>query len=131
MPKNNEGIYLKTARELLDEVVERLNVHDWESRFLWDVLSALRGPDVMHYMRKDIKEVSTARIRAAIGLSAGPAWTSLPGTLNPMSRTDEQIAGDHFSKHYEQAVISIGRMGYRTKGVFGSYPIPNQDKVGT
>lgn len=59
MDRKQEG------RELLDNVVKFLNVHDDDSRKIWNLLTALRGPDSKN---DAVKHVTTSRLRGALGL---------------------------------------------------------------
>lgn len=59
MDRKQEG------RELLDKVVTFLNERDEDSRKMWNLLSALRGPDSEN---EDVKHLTTSRLRGALGL---------------------------------------------------------------
>lgn len=54
-----------TVKAILDPVVEFLNQDNNESQELWNILTALRGPDNEDSI---LKSLTVARIRYAIGL---------------------------------------------------------------
>lgn len=58
------------AREVLDHMVECLNQGGQESKALWDIVTAMRGPDNGN---DDLKDVTTTRLRRVIGLKAALA----------------------------------------------------------
>ena len=58
------------VRQLLDTIVTVLNGPRTKAKQLWDVLTALRGPD-SDSDSSQLKDLTTARIRGAIGLKDG------------------------------------------------------------
>lgn len=54
------------VKELLAPIVAELNTGSQNARDLWDILSALRGPDFI--VNSELKTSTTAAIRSAIGI---------------------------------------------------------------
>ena len=74
-----------------------------EIRDLWDILSALRGPDDYN---SDLKQETTCRIRAR----------TVPNLAyySDVNRDGREIVGwygDHFGQHVMAAVAAINRQG--------------------
>jgi hypothetical protein len=116
------------VKALLEPIVEALNKNDRTAKQLWDILSALRGPDIepRHFATQydylsltTVKELTTERIRFAIGLRgsrySGAELGGVHGALlseNPLpSPSDAQKEGaklsDHFSYHVLNAIQAI------------------------
>jgi hypothetical protein len=107
------------AIEALKAVVEVLNHDDDDSRLLWHILTALRGPDNSD---KNLKEATTARLRHAIGIKHCPRYCGphrpygsngallstepLPSSSD-VYETVLQSAGSHFANHILKAIITI------------------------
>jgi hypothetical protein len=110
----------RRAVQLLDRLVTALNQQGKASEDLWNIVTALRGPDNDH---NHLKELTTQRIRAAIGLRegfTGGVFLARPSALstdeiatrNRYFETDELIE-HHFKVHYYRAVDAISRLyGY-------------------
>lgn len=103
-----------TATDMIKLIGEFLDRNDKESRDLWDVLAALRGPDVSS-IKQDIKRRTTSRIRHAIGIREaesinGAIVTSGPIDIRP--NEDSEIHGYHFVGHTLRAKGVLERLGF-------------------
>lgn len=104
-------------KKLLKQVVKVLNEDTKESAMLWDILSALRGPDILYppVLVRELKELTTARIRAAIGLRDNTTACFMVSLdpLSPENRSSrdsilkELTSLTHFRWHYQEAVKAI------------------------
>lgn len=125
MTRQEEG------KQLLKQLVTFLNLHDRDSKMLWAVLTALRGPD--NENEHDLKEETTARIRNAVGLKPGVGnGASVSSYLPPVEDASIEtwtVYGDsdhvvrkyqikyfekvqkHFIKHYAWAVAGLRHFG--------------------
>lgn len=109
-----------TVKQLIDSMVSFLNTRPREeAHLLWDILSALRGPDAAH--SEVLKEITTARVRGAVGLK--PTSFAIVDTQEPIYKdmnvwdmTTELSrlyrAEYHFAKHYGNAVKALKALGY-------------------
>jgi hypothetical protein len=60
----------RSAKLMLEQIVKFLQTDDQESENLWNILTALRGPDIdSGNLQEDVKNRTTARIRGTIGLN--------------------------------------------------------------
>ncbi len=110
-----EEVATRDFKKVLKGVVEFLNVADSEAIKLWQVLSALRGPDSESI---DAKEASTSVIRHAIGLTdTGNLIINPDGEGKLAMRTDLDEGGwtklrantsFHFTHHTRQAFEVLG-----------------------
>ena len=95
---------------------------------VWDIITALRGPD---YMKDDItdnfissirlKELTTARIRAVIGVKRPVRGWTLESPLTPAEQEEREVllthASPHFHNHYFNAVEAVKAIyGYDLRG---------------
>jgi hypothetical protein len=107
----------------LQRIVEFLNVPDVESKQLWDVLSALRGPDsvsevalfgptVDHYRMNQedavAKEATTEVIRHTIGLSGDGLGILISPDQAGAEVVREKIPNGHFKLHALLAFKTLG-----------------------
>lgn len=116
---------MSEARKAIDHVVKVLNGGGNESRLLWHVLTALRGPDNDDDI---VKLRSTARLRGAIGLvsvgrdgfvSAVVAYDK-PRRFHPIQDSDEDTSfvGPnafvplHFRRHFNLGVAALEELDY-------------------
>jgi predicted nucleic acid-binding Zn finger protein len=115
------------VKQLVDQIVTVLKGPKFEAKQLWDILTALRGPDDGNIK---LKEITTAAIRAAIGLgqnSVGAVVSSLrpfgadfdlsadftPGYHKLMHELLANYkAQHHFVLHYRQALQALKQLGY-------------------
>ena len=112
-----------TCREMLDVIDEFLSKRDAEASKLWDVLTALRGPDTSDYDKTE----TTVHIRSAAFPKTEkssnppvdmPGYTSqLNGALfasSPMlyNKTPFSISltYSHFMNHIRNAALALGMM---------------------
>lgn len=103
------------AKNLIDTIVAFINVHDEASKSVWDILTALRGPDTGD---GKLKEETTARLRHAVGLSMISTWNSVGFITNssPMRLPDQYCSFlDHFEYHYKQAYHTAEKLGFKVK----------------
>ena len=110
---------MSEARKAIDHVVKVLNGGGNESRLLWHVLTALRGPDNDDDI---VKLHSTARLRGAIGLSFVSAVVShdKPRRFHPIQDSDEDTSfvGPnafvplHFRSHFNLGVAALEELDY-------------------
>lgn len=118
----------KRAELALGEIVAVLNDRSDAyagniSRHLWNILSALRGPDAA--ISSQLKSRTTARIRGTLGLTSDGAFGGPAGALISMTLVEDlgsleyteamKTAGSHFVIHYENAVKGLRYFGYPTK----------------
>lgn len=110
----------KKARKLLSEISEFVNdPNNLYGPDLWNILTALRGPDKGH-VSGDVKLQTTSKIRYAIGIQAGTAIGVLVGTSLPdpkltyleIKSLDPVNADHHFVGHAAMAIQSLINLGY-------------------
>jgi hypothetical protein len=118
----------KKARKLISDVIAFMN-NDIENpderhattryaKAVWEVFTALRGPDSNNY---NVKEITTQQIRSAIGLqaqNAGGAFTGIglpKGIANPDEFTVQHRENRHFVTHYGCAVEALEILGFIEK----------------
>ncbi len=99
-----------SVRATLDLVVRELNKGDEASSELWDILSALRGPDASGCA--GIKYGTTARLRAIIGLEHQDYANTDNGPIEDLTDRDVQRAGAHFAQHIDNAKYALAYLGY-------------------
>jgi hypothetical protein len=115
---------ITAVKEVLQPVVDFLNDESQLERVraeLWDILSALRGPDSGNVQ---LKEQTTERIRYAIGLKGpekfgnseqiGVAGKILIST-NPLPEQEKaffvaKAESEHFAHHVAEAIKAITRI---------------------
>ena len=97
------------AKQILQQVANFLNsdVSDAAKHELWDVLAALRGPDLEN---NSIKNATTAVIRNALGIRRGFGYSV---NTNPDCNTYVAIRlntfnGCHFHNHVAEAFHALG-----------------------
>ena len=109
-----------TVKQVIDTVVRVFNGPRAEAKLLWDILTALRGPDSND---DDLKAITTAPIRGVIGIkSAGntgvivsdarPFGTDLDFYVIVDQLMREHKAQAHFASHYRAAVAALKQLGY-------------------
>lgn len=109
----------KTSRKkhtvkLIEQIVESLNFQDEESRNLWYVLTALRGPD---NEGSALKAETTAKLRRAIGLNAS-IFAIVSNENPPESHRDYDVVTRELSKNnsfirYEYHFVNHYALGVR------------------
>ena len=103
--------YDKEARQLLDKMVRIFNSPCRESAqknaavALWNIVTALRGPDVSDF-DCNLKDVTTARIRRDIGMKKYGAFGAFVADDDNLP-TNVNAAMGHFGKHVAFAVEAI------------------------
>jgi hypothetical protein len=109
-----------TVKQALSVVVAVLNGLRAEAKPLWDILTALRGPDDGN---PDLKQITTATVRGAIGIMSGGNTGAIVSNQRPFGAdldrfllTDrlqnEHKAAYHFVSHYREALIALKSLGY-------------------
>ncbi len=104
------------VREVLDQLDQVLAVGDADARALWNVLSALRGPDSKD---RDLKSATTSVIRyTAFPLAAkdatghgGPLYASMiPDSKEAVHvrAKHDRYYRDHFNGHVQDAFRALG-----------------------
>lgn len=80
---------------------------------LWDILSAIRGPDEPEKDPSDLKYMTTAVIRykAFPHLSAYNALCNKVNSLDDASLYNRNNHKSHFSSHITSAIIALKEMG--------------------
>lgn len=103
----------KTAKEIIADAVELINTGSPDARFLWSILTALRGPD---FSDTGVKHRTTTRIRGAIGMnknfSVGASVDTEP--VEALTEADKQACHDswHFIQHFNWARETLVTLGY-------------------
>lgn len=111
------------VQKLLQPIIDELNGGGKDAQDLWDILTALRGPDASHkyYEVSSLKDETTAKLRYAIGLRPNPQQhvgrPSLskfgaivkPGvpTVLVDAREIDELVGPHFRRHYNFAIQAL------------------------
>jgi predicted nucleic acid-binding Zn finger protein len=108
------------VKQLVNQIVTVLKGPRSEAKQLWDILTALRGPDDGN---TELKEITTSAIRAAIGLGQNSVG-ALVSSSRPFGAdfdlsaelTHELLANYkaqyHFALHYWQALQALKQLGY-------------------
>lgn len=97
-------------KPLLKQIVKFLNEAGPESRELWDVLTALRGPD---NNREIDKNAATAVIRHAVGLKGYTrdySFVVLPDSVQSAEQRqvlEREIVDSHFRRHAQLAFEAL------------------------
>ena len=109
------GTDMQKGKRLIDELVKFLNEPDPYPNFrartaVWNVLTALRGPDSDNYV---VKTRSTSALRGAIGLT-GYGLTIAVVRKKPLVRSAGDVS-NHFNLHYVNAVDALRALGYKVK----------------
>jgi hypothetical protein len=95
-----------TAKEALAVVQDVLNGGGRQAKMLWDVLTALRGPDSRD---QNLKERTTARIRY-MALGDAPGKDPNGVAISRASPIDAS-GSDHFCEHAQAAKEALEEMG--------------------
>lgn len=110
----------KRRKEVLTEIVALVNAGDTK---LWDILTALRGPDFYDvspaatgvYRCAPIKKSTTSVIRKTLGFSALNDSGFIVDSDNPQSVTTRRNLADamaletyHFVRHAQKAFEALG-----------------------
>lgn len=109
------------VKRVMDEIITVLNREDENAKDLWNILTALRGPDSGHC---ELKKATTAVLRYNLGLGASHTphlgyWMqgtamAVQGTLDLSEIRAELLsvysdANLHFIQHFESAVQAFLR----------------------
>lgn len=98
-------------RKVLDRIDSVLAEGDADSARLWDVLTALRGPD--HYSNSERKMTGTTHVRAAAfpQTAASDSWyyASMKPTTDIVTEVqDSNLDYTHFESHLQRAFTVLG-----------------------
>lgn len=95
-----------TMKQVLKAVVAKLNEGSDESKNLWKVLSALRGPDDEYSSKK---VATTAVIRWKIGLAQGVVPADVEKDNRHSSELRKEVSlYNHFERHAHDAFLALG-----------------------
>lgn len=105
MPQSSRKKAHVKARAAINALVKVLNKGDETACLVWDVVTALRGPDDSS---DTLKQLTTARIRGAIDIKSNfvdaidltPSW-AVAIEMHP-----------HFGRHYYSALEALTKLGY-------------------
>ncbi len=112
---------VSSPKQVVDNLISFLNnAPRVDSRLVWEIVTALRGPDDNN---NALKNVTTARLRGAIGLNAGGSTGAIVEFEEPINKNlDSWVIIDelkqshgaayHFAKHYAHAVQALKVLGY-------------------
>lgn len=99
------------VKKLLREMVKILNRADQNAFRLWNIITALRGPDFEYSDYSDLKDHTTARVRAIIGMRPRLFANVRPQKLfvtEQINRDRALMNGSlHFKSHYFRANYAI------------------------
>jgi len=98
-------------RALLKKIVTTINRSDRNAKHLWDILSALRGPDSGNGYNKTR---TTERIRHTLGFKPSMFFTDTDPLIydSELHTTIAKEEGDHFADHIASAVDALKELGY-------------------
>lgn len=112
--KSRKTVKTATAKDMVILIAKFLNRRDQEARDLWDVLTALRGPDTNE---PDLKMVTTARLRYAMGLRKAEHLSedSIGDFIyeGPVKFPANKEMRGHFGKHVLAAKEKLEKMGFK------------------
>lgn len=126
-PASGEAEYKLRAKKVIEDAVALFNDPNgaayMPSRHLWNVLTALRGPDSDN---TTLKEVTTARIRGVVGMAIQfnntGAVVSDDRSLLPELETDHKSYSReptrHFQFHYGLAAKALRYFGFAALFLF-------------
>lgn len=95
-------------KELLKRSTEFAKGQGHQDQLVWDVLSALRGPD--NDGPSTLKFLTTARIRSFVKLDSQAAGSTInPIGLTPQKRVERDILLSDGSRHFQFHIFSAWR----------------------
>lgn len=120
IPNDNlETEYKQRAKKIIDDAVALFNAIDSNAYFpgrnLWNVLTALRGPDSED---QELKRKTTSNLRGAIGMDQFTTNTGAIVTKDNVLELEEQDdlmrteRTSHFGYHYRMATKALKYFGY-------------------
>lgn len=98
------GTRAKDILKVMDTWAENMGVCV-ETGDLWNIISAMRGPDELGMM--DYKHWTTARVRSRTLPNLAGYW----GNTNPDGRAIDTTNHNHFGAHVTDAARAIERQG--------------------
>jgi hypothetical protein len=100
---------------VLETIEDVLLRGDDDARNLWDILSALRGPDEVSYYSWETKARTTVHMRRAafprLARKADIRSIDIPADFRTDLPYREPIEFSHFATHLVDAVTAPGRIG--------------------
>lgn len=99
---------MEEAKRRLDSLVEFLNEGSNGAQALWDILTALRGPDIGG---QHTKKYITLPIRQVVGLKPFYAGEKHVKFRHAAMRADPHVTM-HFQSHISNAVQALENLGY-------------------
>lgn len=112
-PRQSKSRVRKAIKELVSILNRGSDVQYEDQIHLWYILTALRGPDSSY---DTVKNLTTARIRGAIGLQSGNPGGATVCTKCPLftvefNRDEKALLSreqsSHFLTHYDMAVKAL------------------------
>lgn len=99
------------TQQMLDQIDAALAANDTSSQELWDILSALRGPD--NYANYNRKETGTVYVRQAAFPKTAESGNFYRAQMKPfegpLDLTYHTVDEDmHFEGHLQQAFTALG-----------------------
>lgn len=114
--RESEKQRIEQAKKLLRNVVEFINYDDSVSRNVWDILTALRGPDNNNDV---LKELTTCRLRFKLGFKEGDSLGFIvnsdgvplaPALEAVKNRYGVGAVSIHFQGHFDKAIQAVGKL---------------------
>jgi len=107
-PKYTEG--MNEIRKLLDNIGSSGKINFQKDQILWNILTALRGPDNEN---NQLKEYSTARLRNMICPTLSrEAGATVNAYGNVHNINDKAVdTQKHFNRHFNWAVNALSKLG--------------------
>lgn len=111
---------VEIIRELCDRVEDSELSEITQERILWNILTALRGPDT--WDSSDLKSLTTARVRGILGVSpnCGAVCNYLKLPTETLALRDKLLYMEdpipfnlsHFRYHFDAALRGLQQLGY-------------------
>ncbi len=111
------------ALAILKDITDFLNAGSYEATCLWNILTALRGPDIDTYLENphgDIKMAFTRPLRSAIGIKTnylfgqgilyGVQGQIIDTKFKKSIKNYNKIMLPHYLSHYQSALAAYKRL---------------------
>lgn len=103
------AVYDSISRKIKDAQASKGLSTSLANKYLWDIITALRGPDAED--SSELKKAFTGRVRAIVGITADNKPRGLTVTPSPVGFSLDDEATDcidaHFAEHIRRAVTAI------------------------
>lgn len=104
---------MRTFRGVLSDVVLKVRNKVDEAglsdsladKYLWDIVTALRGPDASD--SSALKKSFTGRVRAIVGITDSNRPRGLTVTPSAVELGDIEAGGSHFADHIKRTIVAI------------------------